>query len=83
MTVRTQESKLRESDKQSIQLTSELQMWQAIKNVATYGTALVLVLGALVIASNIACCGVLGTASIIGTQIDEVVTSEEVTPTAP
>ena len=58
-------------------------MWQAIKNVATYGAALVLVLGALVIASNIACCGALGTVGIIGTQIDEVGMSEEVTPATP
>jgi hypothetical protein len=56
-------------------------MWQAIKNVATYGGALMLVLGAIFVVSNIACCGALGTVSVIGTQIDEVGTGEEATPT--
>ena len=56
-------------------------MWQAVKNVATYGGALMLVLGAIFVVSNIACCGALGTVGVIGTQIDEVGTGEQVKPT--
>ena len=56
-------------------------MWQAVKNVATYGGALMLVLGAIFVVSNIACCGAIGTVGVIGTQIDEVGTGEEVKPT--
>ena len=56
-------------------------MWQAIKNVATYGGALMLVLGAIFVVSSIACCGALGTVGVIGTQIDEVGTGEQVAPT--
>lgn len=58
-------------------------MWQAIKNVATYGAAIVFVLGALVVAFNIACCGALGTLGAVGTQIDDVGTSDGVAPTTP
>ena len=56
-------------------------MWQAVKNVATYGGALMLVRGASFVVSNIACCGAIGTVGVIGTQIDEVGTGEEVKPT--
>ena len=58
-------------------------MWQAIKNVATYGAALVFVLGALVVAFNIACCGAFGTLSAVGTQIEDVGSDEGVTPSTP
>ena len=56
-------------------------MWQAVKNVATYGGALMLISGAIFVVSNIACCGAIGTVGVIGTQIDEVGTGEEVKPT--
>ena len=56
-------------------------MWQAVKNVATYGGALMLIIGAIFVVSNIACCGAIGTVGVIGTQIDEVGTGEEVKPT--
>jgi len=58
-------------------------MWQAIKNVTTYGAALALVIGAIFVVSNIACCGALGTLGMVGTQIDDVGTGKDVTPTAP
>lgn len=55
-------------------------MWQAIKNVATYGGALMFVLVVVFIVSNIACCGALGTLGVVGSQIDEAGTIEQGNP---
>ena len=55
-------------------------MWQAIKNVATYGGALVFVLVTIFVLSNLACCGVLGMGSAVDAQFDKVGTGTEPTP---
>lgn len=62
-------------------------MWQAIKNVTTYGSAVMLVMGVAFVLLNLVCCGACVTTYTglyaVGTAVENVSAQPETAPQQP